>query len=198
MARSAISTINNVFNTHLPLSTLYNYPTPRRLARALAEKKADKGKCLVPIKKGGNKIPLYMVTYIGGSIDRFCEVAYMLDPEQPVYGLQTPLDIEDFNTEGFNLKEVALNYIENAASRYVSELLEQNPAGPYALSGYSYGGFIALEMAKQLKAIGKRSGIAGLVRYDCARHNEMFTSKAGGNTIERLFRNRPLQKSDAS
>src|SRR4051812_31690863 len=48
LALKAISTINKVFNTHLPLSTLYNYPTSRSLAKALAEKKAKKGKCLVP------------------------------------------------------------------------------------------------------------------------------------------------------
>ncbi|HAL82003.1 MAG TPA: hypothetical protein DCO83_07035 [Mucilaginibacter sp.] len=33
--------------------------------------------------------------------------------------------------------------------------MEQNPDGPYALSGYSFGGIIAFEMARQLEALGK-------------------------------------------
>jgi thioesterase domain-containing protein len=31
----------------------------------------------------------------------------------------------------------------------------QNPTGPYALAGYSFGGIIAFEMARQLEALGK-------------------------------------------
>ena len=41
------------------------------------------------------------------------------------------------------------------AAFYISEILEQNPTGPYCLAGYSFGGIIAFEMAKQLKAMGK-------------------------------------------
>ena len=33
--------------------------------------------------------------------------------------------------------------------------MEHNPNGPYALAGYSFGGIVAFEMAKQLRANGK-------------------------------------------
>jgi thioesterase domain-containing protein len=34
--------------------------------------------------------------------------------------------------------------------------MKQNPTGPYALAGYSFGGIIAYEMAKQFEALGKQ------------------------------------------
>jgi len=45
--------------------------------------------------------------------------------------------------------------MEEIAAFYIKELVEQNPSGPYAIAGYSFGGYVALEMAQQLKAMGK-------------------------------------------
>jgi thioesterase domain-containing protein len=45
--------------------------------------------------------------------------------------------------------------MEEIAAYYVGEILEQNPKGPFNLAGYSFGGIVAFEMAKQLKAAGK-------------------------------------------
>src|SRR6202012_2412001 len=36
----------------------------------------------------------------------------------------------------------------------ISAIRQQNPTGPYALAGYSFGGIIAFEMAKQLEDMG--------------------------------------------
>jgi thioesterase domain-containing protein len=48
-----------------------------------------------------------------------------------------------------------LDVMENIAANYIAEILAQNPAGPYALAGYSLGGTIAYEMARQLTEMGK-------------------------------------------
>jgi len=36
------------------------------------------------------------------------------------------------------------------------KILKHNPDGPYALAGYSFGGLIAYEMARQLKKMRKK------------------------------------------
>ena len=100
-----------------------------------------------PIKLTGNKIPFYIICGTGGTVFKFVDFVKLLDPEQPVYGLQQPSDsscLEDFPTT-----------TEGIARIYIEEILKQNPNGPYALSGHCFGGKIAFEMAVQLKKMGK-------------------------------------------
>ena len=44
------------------------------------------------------------------------------------------------------------------ASHYIAEIRRKQPNGPYYLGGYSGGGVVAFEMAKQLVAAGERIG----------------------------------------
>jgi len=76
----------------------------------------------------------------------FNALAMGMSPDQPVYGLQA---------KGLNGVDEPLSKIEDIAAHYISSIREQNPDGPYALAGYSFGGIIAFEMAKQLEVIGK-------------------------------------------
>ena len=69
-----------------------------------------------------------------------------MDEEQPVYGLQA---------KGLNGIDDPLDVMEEIAANYIAEIITQNPTGPYALAGYSLGGTIAYEMARQLIAMGK-------------------------------------------
>jgi acetoacetyl-CoA synthetase len=45
--------------------------------------------------------------------------------------------------------------IEDMAARYIAEIRCLQPTGPYRLGGYSMGGLIAYEMARQLRAAGE-------------------------------------------
>jgi thioesterase domain-containing protein len=74
-------------------------------------------------------------------------LAWGLDADQPVYGLQA---------RGLNGIDEPFDTMEDIAKFYVSEILEQNPTGPYNLAGYSFGGIVAFEMVKQLEAMGKK------------------------------------------
>jgi thioesterase domain-containing protein len=48
------------------------------------------------------------------------------------------------------------------AADYVAAITAANPHGPYALAGYSFGGIIAFEMARQLLAAGREVKFLGL------------------------------------
>jgi len=131
----------------LPLATLFEHSTIAKLALCLDT--ADQflnWNSLVPIKPKGSKTPLYIVHGEGLTVLCFNTLARHLDADQPVYGLQarglkagTPPDT-----------------IEGMASKYINEVIAQNPEGPYFLAGYSVGGYIAVEMRKQMTAIGKK------------------------------------------
>ncbi|MBS1502348.1 MAG: non-ribosomal peptide synthetase, partial [Bacteroidetes bacterium] len=62
--------------------------------------------------------------------------------------------------------------IEEIASFYVAELLKHNPKGPYAVAGYSIGGFIAVEMVRQLLAQGRQVKMFGIFDTDAENARE--------------------------
>ncbi len=131
----------------LPLSTLMTYPTIHKLAQLLqAEKQPAPWKSLVPIKPQGSKAPIYIIHGIGLNLLNFNSLVAYMDAEQPIYGLQA---------RGLDGIDEPLDNMEAIAACYNAEVLEQNPTGPYAIAGYSFGGYVALEMARQLKAMGK-------------------------------------------
>lgn len=87
-----------------------------------------------------------MVHGAGLNVLLFNTLAMNMSPDQPVYGLQA---------KGLNGIDAPLSRIEDIAEHYINSIMEQNSTGPYALAGYSFGGIIAFEMAKQLEALGK-------------------------------------------
>jgi len=130
----------------LPLATLFESPTVERLAQLFEPGKSITWDSLVPIKPKGNKMPLYMVHGAGLNVLLFNTLAMNMSPDQPVYGLQA---------KGLDGVDEPLDKIEDIAAHYIAAIIEQNPSGPYALAGYSFGGIIAFEMARQLEALGK-------------------------------------------
>lgn len=57
--------------------------------------------------------------------------------------------------------------VERLAADYVRLLRERQSAGPYRLAGLSFGGLLALEMARQLRALGEV--VDCVVMFDTAR-----------------------------
>jgi aspartate racemase len=53
--------------------------------------------------------------------------------------------------------------VEELAAEYVAEIRSILPNGPYRLGGYSSGGLIAFEMARQLTAAGERVALVALL-----------------------------------
>ena len=132
----------------LPLATLFENSTIEKLAAVLDDgATAVNWNSLVPIKPSGTKMPLYMVHGAGLNVLLFNTLAMNMEADQPVYGLQA---------KGLDGVEEPLRSIEAIAAHYISAIMEQNPTGPYALAGYSFGGIIAYEMAKQFEAMGKQ------------------------------------------
>ena len=138
----------------LPLASLFTHPTVAALALLLQlDGKSITWDSLVPIKPTGSKTPLYIVHGGGLNVLLFNALARNMHPEQPVYGLQA---------KGLNGVDEPLDRIEDMAAYYVAAIQVQNPEGPYALAGYSFGGIIAYEMSRQLLAQGKQVKILAM------------------------------------
>jgi len=73
--------------------------------------------------------------------------------DQPFYGLQS---------QGLGAGEESLASIEEMAASYRAEIA-QVTSGPYHLAGWSLGGAVAFELARQLAAAGKEVALLALV-----------------------------------
>ncbi len=104
---------------------------------------------LVPLKPDGTKTPLFFVHAIGGSVTPYLTLASLLNADQPFYALEHP---------GLSGDKSAWGVSELAVS-YLAAIQEVQPAGPYHLGGWSFGGVIAVEMARQLRDRGEEVAV---------------------------------------
>lgn len=131
----------------IPISTLFEYPTIEALGKLIDNYDPESTrKSLVPVKAYGTRTPIYIVHGIGLNVMIFHDLASYLDDDQPVYGLQSR-GLDGVGNESATIQDIALSYI--------AEIFNQNPTGPYVIAGYSIGGVIALEMAKQIEQTGR-------------------------------------------
>jgi thioesterase domain-containing protein/acyl carrier protein len=160
-----IAAIEKETGRKLRLSTIFQQPTIARLARAMQEGQAAiNASSIVEIQPRGSKTPLFLVHGVGGGMFwGYNNLARQLGEEQPVYA---------FKSRGMDgLEEFAR--IEDIATQYVADLRKFQPDGPYRLGGYCFGGNVAYEMARQLRAQGQE--IALLLLVNCWPNNSSYT-----------------------
>lgn len=146
----------------LPLASLFEHSDIQSLSLLLQkDDDAFAWNSLVPIKATGNKVPVYIIHGTGSNILNFSSFAFYMDPDQPIYGLQA---------KGLNGSDEPLDNIEEIAAHYLTEVIKHNADGPYALAGYSFGGYVAIEMARQLRLMGKEVKMLGMIDTNAVEH----------------------------
>jgi thioesterase domain-containing protein len=156
LAVRLINKVERLVGQKIPLSILFQGATIEQLAitlRQRGEKVSEQS--LVSIQPEGSRPPLFLVHSASGNVMSYVALARRLGREQPVYGLQS---------KGLDPDRKPTARVEDMASEYLEELFAVQPDGPYFLAGWSMGGVIAFEMARQLTAQGK--SVAPLVLID--------------------------------
>ncbi|MHC4932582.1 MAG: AMP-binding protein, partial [Planctomycetota bacterium] len=97
---------------------------------------------ILPIQPSGTRPPLFFVAPAGGSVLAYYALAHRLGADQPFYGLQVTIP---------KRRRTNSMSVETLAARFLTGLREIQPAGPYLLGGWSFGGFVAYEMAVALR-----------------------------------------------
>jgi thioesterase domain-containing protein len=93
------------------------------------------------------RTPLFVVAGMFGNVLNLSHLAHLLGEDRPFYALQARGLYGDANPhENF----------EEAAADYIAEIVQVQPHGPYLLGGFSGGGLIAFEMARQLLERGEQ------------------------------------------
>jgi aspartate racemase len=147
--------IEKSFGKNLPLATLFQASTIRLLAQVLREEGwTAPWSSLVLLQNGGNRRPFFCVHAAGGNVLEYHELARLLGPDQPFYGLQA---------RGLDGNQPPHTTIKDMATHYITELREVQSEGPYLIGGRSSGGTIAFEMACQLRANGEQVALLALL-----------------------------------
>jgi amino acid adenylation domain-containing protein len=159
LAVRMMTMIRNRLKRTIPLASLFRNPTIASLAKLLAQSSDESASSvLVEIQPGGDEAPFFCVHPVGGGVFCYADLARALGRERPFYGLQAPAPGVFSEDE---LPESGAT-IEQLAALYIRDIQRVRPGGPYLLGGWSMGGLIAFEMARQLNQQGESVGMLAL------------------------------------
>jgi aspartate racemase len=165
-----VAMLDDAFGINLPLASLYEHPTPARLAGVVAQMEVEvpasrvrgnSGSVLVELKRGSAAAPLFLVPGGHGGMAEMTLYANVLSRvrcDQPVYG---------FVAQGLDGKASPHSSVEEMAEAYVRAMRDRQPHGPYLLAGECVGGLIAFEMAQQLRLQGEAIALLLLLDTWC-------------------------------
>lgn len=132
----------------IPMITVLTNTTIRSLASAIkrlqVSKYEDKYNPVITIQCNGSQTPLWFIHPGIGEILVFLGLAQHF-PDRPIHALRA---------RGFNPGEEAFMDLIDVVATYYHALKKQQPHGPYAIAGYSYGSMLAFEITKILSANG--------------------------------------------
>lgn len=144
---SLASVIERRLGIKVPVGMLFR---ENSIARQAAYLQAHRGNqapsVLVPLQPHGHLTPLFCVHPGGGTVIWYRHLAYRFNPQRPLYGL---------DSQGIADDATPMDRIETMAAAYVQAIRSVQPQGPYAIAGWCFGGMVAVEMARQLRALGQ-------------------------------------------
>ncbi|MGY3453348.1 non-ribosomal peptide synthetase [Bradyrhizobium sp. USDA 4353] len=129
----------------LALATLFAGSSIAQIAAALASDHdaAALPSQVLPFRREGRAPPLFLVHPAIGTSLGYGALAEALPKDWPVFGLEAPA--------AARTRDLA-----RLAASYVALVKRVTPQGPYRVGGWSLGGAIAFEMARQLETAGER------------------------------------------
>jgi thioesterase domain-containing protein/acyl carrier protein len=135
-------TIARRWGVDLPLQTFLAAPTARQLAGIVRSRDARRTfDPVVPLREPGDQPPLFLVHPVGGNVLCYRELVEHLPGDRPVYGLQAA---------GAEPGTEPLTSMESLAASYVAAIRRIHPEGAFHIAGWSFGGYVAVEIARQL------------------------------------------------
>jgi amino acid adenylation domain-containing protein len=154
LATRLVARLRAELGIEVPVGMLMQAPTVEALARAVEAGERTVRLPLVALQTFGERPPLFLAHPAGGHVICYRGLAVNLAPDQPVYGLQ-PRGLEDGREPIADLEEMAAFYVES--------IRRFRPRGPYRLGGWSFGGVVAWEMARQLRAAGEEVDLLAML-----------------------------------
>jgi amino acid adenylation domain-containing protein len=165
-----LSRVQQITQIELPLTALFMEPTVEKLAGLLRQRQVQiSDSPLVKFKENVTEQPFFCVHAVGGTVISYMSLARHLGENQPFYS---------FQSRGINGEPLPPLDIESMAADYIDQMLLAQPEGPYNLGGWSMGGVVAFEMARQLRLKGKEVSLLAI--FDAAAPSLNATVRSYG------------------
>ena len=145
--------VERVFGRQLPIATLLRAPTVEAMAALLGDPADADDLAMVPLKPEGTGTPLLLLPGIGGHVLKYKPMVDRLRTDRPVYGLEMRPDVAAHRQP---------RSLEQIAAEFVRRIETVQPHGPYLLAGWSFGGTLSVEVARQLRGAGKAVALVAL------------------------------------
>ena len=136
--------IRNACGRHVSIASVFSHPTVARMATFLESPDEDGPRSIVQVRRGGSRPPLYFPPGVIGETQVHDAFIDAMPLDQPVYAFEDDVAHDALTPS-----------IEAIAARLCGQLQAHQPEGPMALAGYSFGGILAYEMARQLSDSGR-------------------------------------------
>ncbi len=157
LAIRMLARVERELGVRLSARVVFEAPTVRGLARSIARSVVGgtvRPSCIVTLRADGRGAPLFCLPGVGGHAFQYRELTAHMRCDRPVFGLQ----LHDLDAPPETLESVAAT-----ADAFTAAIRRVRPRGPYALTGYSYGGVLAVEIARRLVDAGEELSFLGLV-----------------------------------
>ena len=105
-----------------------------------------RGSVVTPLNERGEGIPFYCVHSISGEVSSFFTLVRLMGPDRRFHGLQVPKN---------KMNAAFVPSIEALARHHVRAITAFQPEGAVLIGGWSAGAIVALEVARQLRALGR-------------------------------------------
>jgi thioesterase domain-containing protein/acyl carrier protein len=155
MAVRLFSEINNRLGQKLPLSILFQQGTVSQIAHMIHESTKDHSIArVVQLSDSKDGPPLVVMPGLNGELLYSKELVGRIEHRSNVVGLQPNLDPRFLET---------FADFSRTASEYLKIIRAHQPQGPYRVLGYSYGGILGFEIARQLEEQGQAVDFCGVI-----------------------------------
>jgi phthiocerol/phenolphthiocerol synthesis type-I polyketide synthase D len=174
LAERLARNLGDTLGAELTAEELFAEPTVERLADQLRERfESDDGGPVRRLRPTGTRHPLFLFHPAGGPTSVYQPLIDRLTGDLPCYGFERIDDVRS---------------LEDKAERYVRMIREIQPAGPYHLAGWSFGGMLGFECAQQLTAAGEEVALLAMIDTILPKRADDGTDQNGGGDLILRYR----------
>ena len=152
--------IEDFFDKHIPISWFYHHPTIAEAGELIRQNvEIDSGDEVVVLKQGDPELPPLFCLY---GIFLYRDLALELSVARSVCGVYLEYETELFNEMASVEDSPNFISVTKIATLYLNCIKQHQENGPYYLCGESFGGIVALEVARLLIAGGEKVSFIGM------------------------------------
>lgn len=188
-AARVLAAVEAEFGKRLTIASMFRFPTVAQMAETLGgDGEVARPASLVLIQAGDEKPPLFYApgatagdTVLLGYSAYLSRLAHRLGNQQTVYSLY-----QEYAGPATSVETVAANLVR--------DIRAVQPSGPYHLGGWSLGGLVVFEMARQLTASGEDVALVAL--FDTTGPGDTWRKTRNGRIAAAMHAWRELPLAD--